>query len=424
MYLLNLGYQWTNHDIVDGVIINASGVHIHQASRRNQIEDVKWKLFDPQLYLKNLDFDQCKKTCERLSTYPWFGGGGIEFNSDEFTPTAWFQEHKENINWDNSIPTEEAQITQCIKACLDFQITIGVSHLIAPMPIIENPEDEFALQLKWINVVENIQNDYDKPILITIAFLDNLFCYEDPLENKLFQTMLDNLSVRTELDGIYVVPIQTNDATSKIDDKYVVESLLYLCNFIAQNKKVVVTNFVDSLGFACLGAGATAFGGGYTNKEKRMCFNDFIDVSGGRSYPRFYSFNLISDLYSNRDLTKIKDVRLLRLIKNDITDVSTDLFAELKSGGIANNVPNWRESINNVTTAKQHRIKCFNEKTNIINNIEQVAEKEEFILKWLQDANANRLLLDSKLIDNPLSDESIHNSLWLSAFEEYLENKY
>lgn len=423
MYLLNLGYQWSNHDIVEGVIINASGVHIQQANRRDQIEAAKWKLFDPQFYLKTLDLDQSRKTCERLSTYPWFGGSSVDFNSGEYTPTAWFQQHKKNVQWDNNIPSDEEQITKCIKDCLNFQISIGVTHLIAPIPIIGNPEDEFAQQLKWIDVVENLQSDYDKPILITIAFLDNLFFYEAPLENKLFQTMLDNLSVRTELDGIYVVPIQTNDSTLKIDDKYVVESLLHLCNFMAQNEKVVVTNFVDSLGFACLGAGATAFGGGYSNKEKRMCLNDFIDASGGRSYPRFYSFNLISDLYSNRDLNKVKDVRLIRLIKDDITDVSTDLYSELKNGGSANNVPNWRESLNNVTTSKQHRIKCFKEKTNLLNNIEQIEKKEESVLEWLQNANANKLLLDSKLIDNPLSDDSNHISLWLSAFEEYLDNK-
>lgn len=423
MYLLNLGYQWSNHELVDGVIINASGVHIQQAQRREQIETAKWKLFDPQFYLKSLDFEQCKRTCERLSTYPWFGGSGITFDSGIYTPTTWFQEHKENVQWDNLIPSEESEIYELIRDCLKFQESIQVSHLIAPLPIIENPEDEFALQLKWIDVIEGLQDEFDKPILVTLAFLDNLFFYEPPFTNRLFQTMLDNLSVRTELDGVYVVPIQTNDSTTKVNDKYVVESILHICNILSQNEKIVVTNYIDSLGFACLGAGATAFGSGYSNKDKRMCFTDFKDASGGRSYPRFYSHNLISDLYSNRDLSKIRDVRLLRLIKEDITNVSEDLFNELINGGSANNVPNWRESLNNITASKQHRILCFREKTLELIEIDNVKEKESYILEWLQNAEAFRLLLDSKLQDNPLSDDSRHIFLWLGAFEDYLNNK-
>ncbi len=74
MFLLNVGYKWTNHDRVDGVVINASGVHKAQATRRNLSVTPDCLLFDPQLYLSGLNFDNCNNTCARLSTYPWFGG--------------------------------------------------------------------------------------------------------------------------------------------------------------------------------------------------------------------------------------------------------------------------------------------------------------------------------------------------------------
>lgn len=423
MYLLNLGYQWSNHELVEGVILNASGVHMEQAIRRDQVDDVKWKLFDPQLYLKCLAFEQCKKTCERLSTYPWFGGSKVEYDSVEFTPTSWFKEHKENVQWDNTLPTEESEIANYINECLKFQESIGVTHLIAPIPLIENPEDEFAIQLKWIDVLEKVMSEFDKPILVTIAFLDNLFFYDVPLDNKLFQTIMDNISVRVELHGVYIVPVQTNDTTTKLDDKNVIESILHMSSIMSQNEKIVVLNYTDALGFASLGAGATAIGGGYTNKEKRMCLNDFTDATGGRSYPKFYSHNLISDFYSNRDLTKIRDQRLLRLIKNDITQVSNDLYIELSDGGSSNNLPNWRESLNNVTVAKQHRILCMNNKAKNILELSSSEEKDEYIVTWLQDAEAFRLLLDSKLKVNPLSDDARHVPVWLGAYEEYLKNK-
>lgn len=423
MFLLNLGYQWSNHELVDGVIINASGVHMEQAVRRDKIGSVNWKLFDPQFYLKCLDYEQSKKACERLSTYPWFGGSTVEYDSGEFTPTSWFNEHKQNVQWDNIIPTDDNEIAYCIKECLKFQEDIGATHLIAPIPMIENPEDEFAVQLKWIDVLEKVKDDFEKPVLVTVAFLDNLFLYDPPLSNKLFQTIMDNLSVRVELEGVYIVPVQTNDASPKLDDKNVVEGILHMCSIMSENEKLVIVNYADSLGYACIGAGATAFGGGYSNKEKRMCLNDYTDATGGRSYPRFYSHNLISDFYSNRDLTKIKDVGLLRLIKDDITNVSKDLFDELANGGIANNLPNWRESMNNITASKQHRIVCMNNHAGEFLKLNSTEERDTHILTWLQNAEAYRLLLDSKLKNNPLSDDARHIPVWSSAYEDFIKNR-
>lgn len=416
-----MGYQWSNNELVDGVIINAGGVHIEQAIRRDLTDKLRWVLFDPQYYLKGLDLELCRKTCERLSTYSWFGGSSIVYNSVELTQKAWFEEHKQNIVWDSGIPSEDEEIESCIKDCLDFQVSFGATFLIAPIPLVENPDDEFAIQLKWIDVVAKVKDRYDAPILITLAFLDNLFYYDNPLNNRLFQTIVDNICVRTEFEGVYIVPVQVDDSTLKLDNKNVVETLLNMCNIFSTNEKKVVLNYADSLGFACLGAGAIAFGSGYSNKEKRMCFSDFNDKSGGRPYPRFYSHSLILDLLTYRDLSKIKDTKLLRLIKDDIVSVSEDLFAELSNGGNANNLPSWRESMNNITTAKQHRILSLLKKSNDLSDIGNDEAKIEFVLTWLQDAEAYRMLLESRLKDNPISDDSRHISVWLSAFEEFVE---
>ena len=81
MFLLNIGYRWTNIERVDGVIINASGVHITQIERRNINIKPKVLLFDPQLYLSGLDSEHCNTTCARLSTYPWFGGSNLDPSS-------------------------------------------------------------------------------------------------------------------------------------------------------------------------------------------------------------------------------------------------------------------------------------------------------------------------------------------------------
>ncbi|PFR07567.1 hypothetical protein COK10_19850 [Bacillus anthracis] len=424
MFLLNLGYRWTNHELANGVILNASGFHKEQGVRRNIADDLEMTLFDPQLYLAGLEYESCNMTCSRLTTYPWFGGSDTDYDSAQGTAQDWFAGHRQSVNWPVEVPTERDEIRDCIKDCLDYQVGVGVSHLIIPTPIVCDYEDEFAEQLKWIDIALEIKEEYELPVLTSIAINDHLLIQGEPLKNKLVQTILDNISVRTELDGVYVIPVQTNDATVKLDNKNVAEFLLHISNILGHiNEKIVIINYTDSFGLACLGVGATAFGSGYGNKTKRMSLNDFRESGGGKSFPKLYANELVMDLLSYRDINKLKDSRLLRLIKNDVTESSQDLINALNAGLTANDVPKWRESINNITTATQHRIQRLVGATEKLQQIESMEDREAYILEWLQNAEAYHLLLQAQFSSEPLSEDGRHIAVWRNAFESYLNNK-
>lgn len=430
MFLLNIGYQWPN-DIgeADGVIINACSMHMEQLVRRNLEEKLGEKpgvvLFDPQLYLAGLDEDTCNLTCAKLSTYQWFGGSEIEFDSGEISQREWFNQHRESMTWPGTVPIIKKEVLECIRNCFNYQLEIGVTQLIIPVPLVEDPDDEFVQQIFWIDAALELKDDYELPMLATVAFVDQLLIHQPPLENKLAQAIIDNIAVRTELDGIYVLPVQTVDNTTRIDNKRVAEFLLHISYIVGhENEKIVVVNFADAFGYACLGVGGTAYGGGYTTKTKRMNMSDYIEKDGGGgAYPKFYSHNLILDLLSDRDLSKIRDEKLLRFINGDKTEASKDLLETLKQGNSANDLPPWRESKNNVAYATAHRIDRLVKAARNLNRIDDLEDRENNVLEWLQNAEAYYLLLQKRFSEDPLSDDGRHITVWRAGFEAYLENK-
>lgn len=425
MFLLNVGYKWTNHDRVDGVVINASGVHKAQATRRNLSVTPECLLFDPQLYLSSLDFEKCNNTCARLSTYPWFGGSEHEFDSQLQTQKEWFDGHKNSMAWPYTLPNAKKDIQDSVRSCFDFQVGLGVTHLIIPTPLVEDSDDEFALQLNWIDAALELKSEYPYNMLATVAFTDSIVLHQNPLDNKVIQAIIDNLSARVELDGIYVLPVQSGNSSIRINHKRVAETLLYISHIVgAQNEKIVIINFADAFGYACLAVGATGFAGGYTNKTRRMNLDDFLEDGGGGAYPRFYSHTLLLELLTDRDLSKLRDGKLLRLLRGDRTEASEDLLNALNDGLSASDVPLWRESLNNVTTATVHKIERLVRASNELSTTDPSDMQARFdhILEWLQSAEANHLLIQSRFSSAPLEDDGRHIAVWTRAFEEFMDN--
>jgi hypothetical protein len=66
----------------------------------------------------------------------------------------------------------------------------------------------------------------------------------------------------------------------------------------------------------CMGVGADGFATGYSTSKRKMSFSNFKS-SFGRSFPKFYSHNLIGDFLSETDLNKIRDNNLIQMIEDD-----------------------------------------------------------------------------------------------------------
>jgi len=423
----NLGYRTSCIDDISGVMLLPSG--INREYLKSRINDNKYSdraiLFDPQLYLTELieEEESDNIVFPRLTTYPWFAESE-NYNSDEYQNiTEWFNDHKENYSWPVSLPNSEAGINQKIKHCLDFQKEINVSKYILPVPIIKNAEDGFTEQLKWIKNALELKSEYNGDFLASLTIDDSILLQSDFDDNTVLQTILDNISTLRSLDGIYLVILRNKYDTLYQISPRIASSLLEISYLIGiRAKKQVIINFEDVYGLVCMGVGADGFATGYSTSKRKMSFSNFKS-SFGRSFPKFYSHNLIGDFLSETDLNKIRDNNLIQMIEDDKTDLSEGLFAALKQNQSAANVPEWRETQNHTTTAENNRMKRINKAVEQINDRDDSKSKVNFIKEWLLSADMKRTYFSERFEDDPLSDESRHVRVWWKVFEDFL-NKY
>ena len=85
MFLLNVGYQWSDLDGAgaDGAIFRSSGQDCESLLRRDRPRQLSRILFDPQLYLLDYALAPADHAglLKNLSTYSWFGMGTPSFDS-------------------------------------------------------------------------------------------------------------------------------------------------------------------------------------------------------------------------------------------------------------------------------------------------------------------------------------------------------
>jgi hypothetical protein len=395
-------------------------VQREQGWRRDfPLEQRQWLLFDPQLYLSGLDATKCGKTCSNLATYSWFGMKTPGYDSGEQTQRDWFEGVKAQLAWSPVVPTDFAEVQAVVSECLEYQAVCGVTHLISPSPLAADPSDGFQEQVKWLDAGLSLQKRFGKPLLGTLAISDYLLSETEPRLNEPLQGILDSVATR-ELDGLYVLVTQDSAPSSRMTERRLAESLLYISYIIGLlSKKIVVINFADDLGYACLSLGASAFSSGWTSKHRRLSMSDFVDRGGGLPLPRFYAHSLAGDFLSQRDLTKLRDAQLLHLIEGDVTDASQALLSALAKGASANDIPTWRETPNNISESASHRVACLKRAADTVGSAE-TQEQRLAGLKWLRGAETGMALVLRKLSAVPPKEDGQHISEWVSAYGNVL----
>jgi hypothetical protein len=422
MFLYNRGYQKTIDGVKPhGVIINASSIYQPSLSRRDSTySSLNILLFDPQYYLSaNLDRHTSQSTYLKLATYPWFNQNPPEYNSDEIKLKDWKKQLPNNPSCIITYPENDTDIKCRIKRCLSFQDSMGCSHLIIPVPLARTREEQFTEQLRWIKLGIEYKHTFTKPIIATLPFSEKVLSEIAFENNDLSQTILDYLPTIEELDGYYIA-IEKETETMHIANTILARTLLELCYNLSKYNKFVCINFVDIFGIVCLAAGATAFGGGYTSKEKRLFVEDFVDRTGGYQYPKFYSNILLGDFYSERDLNKLVDLDLINYIYRDKTNYSASLIRAFKNRNTAKDVPEWEEKNNNVSTATRHRIENIVNLTNNIDSTNNLSTKLDFVYYYLEDAQARMGNINYRNTGNDqLSENGDHINIWLHALKDF-----
>jgi hypothetical protein len=425
MFLMNVGWKWS---IVPergphGVIFNASGVDLESALRRERPSGLPDEVyFDPQLYLLSLPYDTAPRTCRKLATYPWFPIETPDFDSGEVSIRDWIENVGEAISerWPPVLPSDPDAINNVIRQSIDFQQQFGVSEIILPSPLTNFPESDLSVEMTWVDEGIRVASAIDKPFLVTFAISDACLLHVDPSDNQLLQLAIDQFTAREEIPGVYLVIEHSRGESNRIVHARVAWALLEFCYYVGKSAgKKVLVNYTDTFGLACLAAGAKGFASGLSTKSKRLHFEDFVERGGGGAFPKFYAHSTICDYLPERDLERLRDLHLLRLIQNDRTPASSSLFDVLTSGGSVGSIPEWRESKNNLSGSRDHFIQRVRTAVDQINGRSE-NEKREIILAWLQDAERTVNYLNERFSDEALYDDGRHVRAWRSAFESFL----
>lgn len=405
-----------------GVVLCTSAIDFTRLSRKSDAYSTEMILLDPQLYLCSLDSKDCKPTYDKIVSYPWLKKDEPQITGSKIKKVSAATTSCAVAADPIKLPVADVDILACIKSCLEVQRGFGATHLIVPTPLATAREDQFSEQLKWLKLSSTLKEEYELPFLATIALADEtlLNCTFD--ENLMIQTILDNAAVMPHIDGYYVL-VERDSTSIQVTEVDVARALLELSYNLGQlQEKTVVINFADVFGLVCMAAGASAFGSGYTTKERRLSFDDFIQRGGGMALPRYYSNTLIGDFYSERDINKIVKLKLLRYITGDIkTTHSRSLMDALSRKIKISTVQAWKETRSNTATAARHRVDCLVEQANVLGAIDNFENRLTEMFAWIQEAESKMEYLKSRLKDDPLNEDGRHLSVWRKAIEEFSE---
>ncbi len=425
MFALNEGSKWGSPKYAEslyGVVYMPMSNHVVRM-RRRPLGDVTWQLFDPQLYLGELDCPEAMKVCARLSTYPWFGVDEIpEFDSDGDGQRSWEHDVQDVVcdQWHGDVTEDPGEIRGAALSAIEFQAEISCSHIILPTPLVTEREDEAETQAIWVDqgLAAADAADVGQPVIATIAISEAVLNNAAFVPGGFLDTVVDQITAREGLSGVYIVVAQT-DANHPLKPPYAVTAAYaHLTRAFAEfGHDFIFVNFADTFGVACLGLGASAFATGPTQNLRRLSLAGFGDTGGG-PFPRYYSHRVAGEFLPDGDLRHVVARRQLRRVE-DRTLYSRDLLQSLAQNGRANTVANWVETRNNVFKAAQpHFISRMILEGQGYSG-QTFAQRSARAESWLDDAVVNQDYLARKLDGTGAAPNFAPVEDWLTQLQEH-----
>lgn len=397
MFLYNSLWAWNlpANAAPHGAVLHAVGCPLGNAENRQAPTSRDgFILFDPDSYLWELDRDACGRAVECLESYPWI-------------PT---------VGERRALPAiSDEQVASVLRAAADWQQNRGVSRVILPTPLISESNQSVDEFLRWLESAVSVAAGLPHNSLIAVGVSEVAI-------RRHFDNILDHLTARRDLPGLYFFAETSRSSGSVAVNQDVARMLLMVSYIVGQRLgREVVVNFADTFGLACLAVGASAFAGGYERKCRRLDFENFEERGGGGAFPKFFALSTTAYYRPEKDLQRIRDQRLLRLIRGDRTASSAALFEALEAGGSAQDVPTWRESRNNVAAAKTHLIERLCSATDELVALRPGPDRIAWVLEWLQNAELNVTYLGTRFEDAPLDDDGRHVRAWRASFESFID---
>jgi hypothetical protein len=380
------------------------------------------RLFDPQLYLSEID-TRARKECTKLASYPWFPTGDIQgYDSDEMTQSDWKNEVSSDIDdiWKSVTPSSLPVIEASIRACIKYQLSIGCDAIILPSPLTTNPSSQYTDEATWIDKGVEVANelDVDIPVLATIALQDNCLRFQRPPNNHLINQIADSVSARG-VDGAYVVLEQSSEPQNQrhCAHKNVLWSILNLSHLLGVDANLtVVASYLGAYGLACRAAGADAWSTGWYKSLYRLRIPDLAGT--GRARPRYWSFPAAISVHLKSDFDDLSANNLIGGGPlDDATPASNGLLTAAKQGSLVRHVPDWEYTMNNVTAARDHFLASVFQEEKELQGLNRT-DRVDYIHDWLKDASTLTSNVAQTLGAQPDTNLD-HVQVWEEAFDSY-----
>ncbi|WP_420645421.1 hypothetical protein [Candidatus Leptofilum sp.] len=315
-FYANLGYRFKAPNktevplLLHGSIILSSAIHMDQLVRRRNLEKqyphMRRRLFDPQLYLAELDANESSGHCAKLATYPWFGIKDLDrYQSSIQKQSDWKKEIEKDIVklWPRTTPTDPEIIKNSVAECIDIQCRLGCQAIILPSPLTQNVNSNYSRELVWLDAAIDYvaKAKIRLPIYATIAISDNCLRSTEPFSNTLVDLILDTVSAR-EINGVYLVLEQDGapNETRHCANVRVLRTILHMVHIFHHDCQIkVAVNFLGQFGLACLAAGADLWGSGWYKSVYRLRLRD--KLGEGRARPSYWSYAAAMDIHLKND---------------------------------------------------------------------------------------------------------------------------
>jgi hypothetical protein len=403
---------------IAGGIISAAAMPAGQLLRRSfrKFPYLQHRLFDPQVYLSNLDPHVAASTVVNLASWPWFCPGAVpEYDSDTHTSLKnWKDKYGGTLlqSWPGCAHTDSQTIADACRAAIRTQLERGCEMVILPGPLTSLATQHFVSETEWIDAgIEACKAlKVSQPVLATVAISDSVLRGVDPFQNPLLHTISNQVSARPELAGVYLLPEMASENGYVCTSRDTLLSILLLIDdFVRGAGKRVVLNYVGTFGAVASAAGASVWSSGYYRGQRRLRLADFEDQIG-RAMPRYHSLKLAGDIGLEHDIEEAYKQYGDRLLI-DTRDGST-LTRALASGTYP--PAEWAYAQSNVTAAAGHYVEVAYRLGQLAT---QSPEKRiDTVQRWLEGAVHWVGNLQKIGIAGSAQTELTHQAVWLDAF--------
>lgn len=391
------------------------------------------RLFDPQLYLADLDFDECSNVCTKLASYSWFDVDVPKFDSKVMKQSEWKPSVVEEVakQWRGIPTTDKKKIEKYVEDCIFYQREIGCQTLIAPAPTTFSTSN-YAQELLWLNTARRIKRErgFSEPLFATVALATPLFSHDSAAVERCLSSIANAISAR-QFDGVYLIFCQSGDYgdTKHPTNENALYHILRFINLLKESDPApsIIANGIGFFGLACRAVGADAVGVGWYRKQYRIHLADFEDtkmvlnkkgdlVSVHKAFPKYWTSKVMGDIGLPRDLDKLVSKGFLAQIKDE-TLACEDLLLKAGQGKSVKGVSAWIYKASVVSATREHFLRSCVKAERQLSSLNR-EDRLSFMSEWLSNAVALGEEITEVLRSGSTSNTN-HVATWQRAFERF-----